>query len=161
MHPRAVAGLLLIFALMVAVVAMVLASNREGGIGDRFEGLDDDPQIFCSEPDPTPAAEGNGANLVLQDCAAGKINTVSRGGTIAVDLTGWSTTDAMYDFRNLRVSDPSILQTVVAPKVMDDEYFAVYRGLRSGQVTITAIYRYCVNDRCADSMLWETTVQVT
>lgn len=106
MHPRAVAALLLTFALMVAVAAIVLASNREGGIGDRFEGLDDDPQIFCSEPDPKPAAEGSGASLVLQDCAAGKINTVARGGTIAVDLAGWSTTDATYDgtsaFRILR-----------------------------------------------------------
>lgn len=44
---------------------------------------------------------------------------------------------------------------------MDAEYLALYRGARRGRVTITAVYRYCVNDKCADSMLWETTVQVS
>ena len=161
MHPRAVFGLLLISALVVAAVVVVLANNREGGIADPFEGLDDDPQIFCSQPDPKPLPESGRASLVLQDCAAGKVNALSRGGTIAIDLTGSSTADGTYDFRNLSVSDPSILQTVVAPKVMDADYFAVYRGVRGGRVTITATYRYCVNGKCADSMLWETKVQVT
>ena len=160
MNPRAVAGVLLFSALIVAAVAVVLVNNREG-ILDRFEGLDDDPQIFCSQPDPQPLAEGRGASLVLQDCAAGKTNTVSRGGTIAVDLAGSSTADTKYEFRNLSVSDPSILQTVVAPKVIDTDLFAAYRGVHGGRVTITAIYRYCFNGKCADSMLWETTVQVT
>lgn len=157
MHQRAVAGLLLISALVVAVVAV---ANRER-IADRFETLNDDPQLFCSQPDPQPVAEGSGASLVLQDCAAGKTNTVARGGTVAVDLMGSSDADTTYEFRNLSVSDSSTLQTVVAPKVMDADYFAVYRGVRSGRVTITAVYRYCPSGKCADSMLWETTVQVT
>lgn len=159
MHQRAVAGLLLISALVVAVVAVVAVTNREG-IADRFERLDDDPQIFCSQPDPIPVAQSSGASLVLQDCAAGKTNTVSRGGTIAVDLTGWSTADTTDEFRNLHVSDPSILQTVIAPKVTGADYFAVYQGVRSGGVTITAVDRYCSSGKCEDSMLWETTVQV-
>jgi hypothetical protein len=159
MHNRTIAGFLLIPALVV-VVSVVLAINRER-IADRFEKLNDDPQLFCSQPDPSPVAEGNGASLILQDCAAGKINTVPRGGTIAVDLIGSSSADTKYEFRDLSVSDPSILQTVVAPKTIDSDYFALYQGVRSGRVTITATYRYCFNDKCVDSMLWETTAVVS
>lgn len=161
MQKRALAGFLLIPAVVVAVVVVALVTNREGGTADHFEKLDDDPQIFCSLPDPAPVAGTSGASLVLQDCAAGKISSVRRGGTVAVDLIGSSSADTTYEFRDLSVSDPSILRTVLAAKPMDADYFAVYQAVRSGGVTITATYRYCVNGKCADSMLWETTVQVT
>src|SRR5712692_10097461 len=106
MHKRAVAGLLLIPALVVAVVAAVVVTNL-GRIVDRFETPNDDPQVFCSLPDPSPVAEATGGCF-----------------------------DSGAEFHDLTVSDPSILQTVSAPRTIDastrdgtparhSDYFAV------------------------------------
>ena len=170
MHKRPVAGLLLIPALVVAVVAAVVVTNL-GRIVDRFETPNDDPQFFCSLPDPSPVAEANGTSLVLQGCAAGKTYTLPRGGTIAIDLASGGGLDSGAEFHDLTVSDPSILQTVSAPRTIDastrdgtpgrhSDYFAVYRGIRTGRVTITALYRTCFNTSCNDTFQWEVTVQV-
>ncbi len=161
MHKRAVGSLLLIPALGVAVVAAVVVTNL-GRIVDRFETPNDDPQFFCSLPDPSPVAEG---------CAAGKTYTLPRGGTIAIDLASGGGLDSGAEFHDLTVSDPSILQTVSAPRTIDastrdgtpgrhSDYFAVYRGIRTGRVTITALYRTCFNTSCNDTFQWEVTVQV-
>src|SRR5260370_22088018 len=114
MHKRGVARLLLIPALVVAVVAAMVVTNL-GRIVDRFETPNDDPQFFCSLPDPSPVAEVNGTNLVLQGCAAGKTYTLPRGGTIPIELASGGGLDSGAGFHDLTVSDPSILHTVSSP----------------------------------------------
>jgi len=167
---QAVAGILLIPALVIAVVAtsaggralddQVGEANALDPIVDFYESPSDTPHLFCSLPDPSPLPDASATSLVLQDCAAGKTFTIGRGKTIAVDLT----TDGLTGFaiHGLSVSDSSILQTVTAPSTVSTfgDYFAVYRGVRSGRVDINAMWSYCVNG-CRDSMRWEVTVQVT
>ena len=170
MRKQAVAGILLIPALVIAVVAtsaggralddQVGEANALDPIVDFYESPSDTPHLFCSLPDPSPLPDASATSLVLQDCAAGKTFTIGRGKTIAVDLT----TDGLTGFaiHGLTVSDSSILQTVTAPSTVSTfgDYFAVYRGVRSGRVDINAMWSYCVNG-CRDSMRWEVTVQVT
>jgi hypothetical protein len=167
---QAVAGILLIPALVIAVVAasaggralddQVGETNALDPIVDFYETPNDTPHLFCSLPDPAPLPDASATSLVLQDCAAGKTFTIPRGKTIAVDLT----TDGLTGFaiHDLTVSDSSLLQTVTAPRTVSTsgEYFAVYRGVRSGRVDINALWSYCSNG-CRDSMRWEATVQVT
>src|SRR5258708_22605958 len=85
MHKGGVGSLLLVAALGVAVVAAVVVTNL-GRIVDRFETPNDDPQFFCSLPDPSPVAEANSTSLVLQGCAAGKTFSVPPCGPICSDL---------------------------------------------------------------------------
>jgi hypothetical protein len=167
MHNEPVVGLVLIPALIVAIVAAVLVTNRER-IADRFETPNDDPQFFCSLPDPSPVAEATGTSLLLEGCAAGKTYELKRGATMAVDLATGGRLDSGAQFHDLTVSDPSILQAVSAPVAIKStrdgatalDYVAVYKGVQSGRVTISALYRVCFG-RCTDSMRWETTVQVS
>ena len=170
MRKQAVAGILLIPALVIAIVAtsaggralddQVGEANALDPIVDFYESPNDTPHLFCSLPDPSPLPDASATSLVLQDCAAGKTFTIPSGKTIAVDLT----TDGLTGFamHDLTVSDSSILQTVTAPSTVSTvgDYFAVYRGVRSGRVDINAMWSYCVNG-CRDSMRWEVTVQVT
>ena len=170
MRKQAVAGILLIPALVIGVVVVsavgtalddqVGETNALDPIVDRYESPNDTPQVFCSLPDPSPSPDASAMSLVLQDCAAGKTFTIARGKTIAVDLTNYGLTG--FAIRDLIVSDSSILQTVTAPRIVSasGDYFAVYRGVRSGRVDITALWSYCFN-ACRDSMRWEATVQVT
>ena len=170
MRKQAVAGILLIPALVIAVVAtsaggralddQVGEANALDPIVDFYESPNDTPHLFCSLPDPSPLPDASATSLVLQDCAAGKTFTIARGKTIAVDLTTNGLTG--FAIHGLTVSDSSILQTVTAPSSISTfgDYFAVYRGVRSGRVDINAMWSYCVNG-CRDSMRWEVTVQVT
>ena len=168
MHKRKLAAIVLIPALVVAIVAALLVTNRER-IADRFETPNDDPQFFCSAPDPSPAAEANGTSLVLRGCAAGKTYTLLRGSTIAIDLASGGRIDSGADFHDLTVSDPSILQTVSVPRAISSsrdgkpalDFVAVYKGVHSGRVIISALYRVCFGGSCNDSLRWEATVQVT
>ena len=169
MRKQAVAGILLIPALALAVVVVspvatalddqVGETNALDPIVDFYESPSDTPHLFCSLPDPSPLPDASATSLVLQDCAAGKTFTIARGKTIAVDLT----TDGLMGFaiHGLTVSDSSILQTVTAPRTVSTsgDYFAVYRGVRSGRMEIDAVWSYCSNG-CRDSMRWEATVQV-
>jgi hypothetical protein len=167
---RAVAGILLIPALVIAVVAtsavgralddQVGETNALDPIVDFYETPNDNPQLFCGLPDPSPWPDASASSLVLQDCAAGKTFTIARGKTIAVDLTTYGLTG--FAIHDLTVSDSSILQTVTVPRTVSTfgDYFAVYRGVRSGRVDINALWSYCFNG-CRDSMRWEATVQVT
>ena len=169
MPKRTLTAVLLSSALIVAVLAAVLVTNRER-FADRLETPSDDPQFFCSTPDPSPAAEGNATSLRLQDCAAGKTFTLQRGETIAIDLaTGGRGLDLGAEFHDLAVSDPSILQTVSAPRTIDAgpqdgmrafDYFAIYKGVHSGRVTLSALYLTCFHGGCYDTLRWEATVQV-
>jgi hypothetical protein len=126
---------------------------------DFYERPNDTPQLFCSWPDTQSVAEVSDASLVLQDCAAGKTYTVPRGRTIGVDLTTYGFDG--FDIHDLRVSDSSILETIV-PRTLSitGDYIAVYRGIRSGRASISALWRYCFNGNCNDSLRWEATVQV-
>jgi hypothetical protein len=167
---QAVARILLISALLSAVVVVsavgtalddqVGETNALDPIIDFHEGPSDNPQLFCSLPDPSPRPEASATSLVLQDCAAGKTFTIALGRTIAVDLTPYGLTG--FAIHDLTVSDSSILQTVTAPRTVSTsgDYFAVYRGVRSGRVDINAVWSYCFSG-CGDSMRWEATVQVT
>lgn len=170
MRKLAIAGVLLICALVLAVVAasaLGRALDEQVGetssldpIVDFYERPNDTPQVFCNSPDPNPWPQASGTSLVLQDCSAGKTYTLRRGGTLAVDLT----TDGFTGFaiHDLTVSDSSILQAVTAPKTVSGfgDYFAVYRAVGSGRVDLNALWRYCSNG-CSDSLRWEATVRVT
>ena len=170
MRKQAVAGVLLISALVIAVVVVstvgralhdqVGETNALDPIVDRYESPNDTPQLFCSLPDPNPWPDASATSLVLQDCAAGKTFTIARGKTIAVDLTTYGLTG--FAIHDLTVSDSSILQTLTAPRTVSTlgDYFAVYGGVRSGRVDMNALWSYCFNG-CRDSMRWEATVQVT
>jgi hypothetical protein len=166
----AVARILLIPVLLIAVVAVPAVERElEDQVGeaspldpiiDWYESPNDTAQIFCNVSDPSPWPDANEASLVLQDCAAGKTYTLQRGETVAVDLSTYGFTG--FTIHDLTVSDPSILQTVTAPSAVSTfgDYFAVYRGVRSGRVDINAVWSYC-SDGCRDSMRWEATVLVT
>jgi hypothetical protein len=166
----AAARILLIPILLIAVVAVPAVERElEDQVGeaspldpiiDSYESPNDTAQIFCNVSDPSPWPDANEASLVLQDCAAGKTYTLQRGKTIAVDLSTYGFTG--FTIHDLTVSDSSILQTVTAPRTVSTfgDYFAVYRGVRSGRVDINAVWSYCGNG-CSDSMRWEAIVQVT
>lgn len=169
MRKLAIAGTLLIPALVLAAVAATAVgttlddrigeADRLDPIVDFTERPNDTPQLFCNMPDTNPVAEVSGASLVLQDCAAGKTYAIKRGSTVGVDLT----TDGFdgFEIHDLTVSDPSIVQTVVPKTVsISGDYIAVYRGIRRGRVNISALYRYCSNGNCEDSLRWEAAVQV-
>jgi len=167
---QAVAGILLIPALVIAVVVVsavgtafddqVGETNALDPIVDSYESPNDTPQFFCSLSDPSPLPDASATSLVLQDCDAGKTFSIARGKTIAVDLTTYGLTG--FAIHDLAVSDSLILQTVTAPRTVSTfgDYFAVYQGVRSGRVDINALWSYCFNG-CRDSMRWEATVQVT
>jgi hypothetical protein len=98
----AVAGVLLIPALVIAVVAASAVGRAlDGQVGetnaldpavDSYERPNDTPQLFCSWSDASPWPDASATSLVLQDCAAGKTYTLPRGKTIAVDLTTYGLT---------------------------------------------------------------------
>lgn len=171
MRKLAVAGVLLIPALVVVgVAAAAIGTALDDQIGetstldpvvDVYERPNDTPQQFCYSSDPRPWPDAVGASLVLQDCAAGKTYGVRRGSTIAVDLSTFGFDG--FDIHGLTVSDSSILQTVAAPKTAGTfgDYVAVYRAVRTGRVDINALWRYCSDGQCADSVRWEATVVVT
>jgi hypothetical protein len=124
-----------------------------------------DPGYFCTTPDPTPVANLN-ATVVLQECSAGKTVTISRGTTIAVDLQNFFGADTSDSWHDLDTSDSSVLETVVSPssrgiRPRSDE-IAVYRALRVGRATITAVLRHSGGGGgYARGHLWRVTVRVT
>lgn len=139
---------------------------------DLLRGPSDDPSLLCQSADPSPLTEVSNADLVLQACAAGKTFTIRRGDTIAVDLTGSGGVDTSGTFHNLTVSDSSILSTVVAPKTIAlnirngtrgrfFDYLSIYRAVRTGRATISALLNTCWNGGCNDTNRWRATVQVT
>lgn len=172
MTKLAIAGYLVIPALVLVAVSAAAVGRavddrvEESGaldpLVDVVERPADTPQLFCYARDPNPVTDLSGVGLVLQDCAAGKTFTVSRGTTIGVDLTT-SGFDG-FEMHDLVVSDWSILQTVEAPRIFPTttgDYVAVYRANRSGSATISALFRYCDGHGCVDSLRWVTAVQVS
>ncbi|HKW06032.1 MAG TPA: hypothetical protein VJS19_00525 [Candidatus Dormibacteraeota bacterium] len=172
MNKLALAGILLVPALvLIAVGSGAVGTALDDRVAedgplepfvDFYDKPADNPQLFCFARDPNPVTDLSGAGLVLQDCAAGKTFTVSRGTTIGVDLTN-SGFDG-FEIHDLVVSDWSILQTVEAPRTFPTttgDYVAVYRASRSGRATISALFRYCNGHSCVDSLRWITTVRVS
>jgi hypothetical protein len=119
----------------------------------------------CNMPDPSPLADV-GSPAVLQDCAVGKSVSISRGDTIAVDLQNVYGVDTYTEWRDLSVSDPSVLGTLRAParigiRPRSDEV-AVYVGLRSGESEVTAFQLACRPlDSCGGRSRWRVTVHVS
>ena len=153
---------------MLALAVLVLAAPA---IVDFLRGPSDDPSLLCTQPDPSPVAEADGAQVVLQACAAGTTFKIQRGETVAVDLTGSGGVDTSGTFHDLTVSDSWILSTVVTPNTIYlnmrngergrfFDFFAVYKGARSGRATISALLSTCVNVRCKDTNRWRASVEV-
>ena len=102
---RAIVGILLIPGLLAGLLLAFAAPS----IINLIKGPSDDPSLLCRSVDPSPVAEVNDAQLVLQACATGKTFTITRGETIAVGLTGSGGPDATGTFHDLSVSDSSVL----------------------------------------------------
>ena len=156
MSKRALVSILILPAI---VVAFGLVTHIDDVL-NLIVGPDNDPSYFCGAPDPSPVAD-IGSSTVLQDCSAGTTVSLKGGETIAVDLfasDGW---------HELKVSDQSILGTVVAPTRRDTpgryrvDEIALYRGLKPGQATITSVQVHCGGPfGCGRSHRWRVTVQV-
>ena len=168
MSRPAVFGLVLSAAVVVIAVAAAFAARPEGIADKLLEHPNDDPQFFCSAPDPKPVVAANDSDLLLQDCAAGTTHQLALGATLTIDLASGGRLDSAAVYHGLALSDPAILQTVSAPATIAGtregtpafDYVATYRGVRGGTVTISALYRTCLNGKCVDTLRWEAVVQV-
>jgi hypothetical protein len=155
--------------LLPGLLAVVFSAQWAPSILNFVLGPINDPGYFCTTPDPTPVANLN-ATVVLQECSAGKTVTISQGATIAVDLQNFFGVDTSDDWHDLGISDSSVLETVVSPssrgvRPRSDE-IAVYRALRVGQSTISAVLRHSGGaggyaGGYARGHLWSVTVRVT
>jgi hypothetical protein len=128
----------------------------------------DDPSYFCGTPDPSPLTTISAA-LVLQECAAAKTFTLEKGQTVALDLSGSAGVDTSDLWKDVAVSDASVLSTVSGPAQieMDSTYrrvdeVAIYRAAKSGQATISAVRQRCGGNafRCDKGHRWRATVRV-
>jgi len=164
-------GAIVSILLIPGLMALFLLAYAAPSIIHLIEGPSDEPSLLCRSADPSPVAELSDAQLVLQACAAGKSFTITRGETIAVDLTGSGGVDETGTFHQLSLSNSSILATVVSPRTIYSssrggtqgrffDYFAVYRGMRSGQTAISALLNSCLNGGCYDTNRRRATVNV-
>ena len=150
--------------LLPGLIAVVFLAVSAPLILNFVLGPINDPGYFCTTPDPTPVANLN-ATVVLQECSAGKTVTIRRSTTIAVDLQNFFGVDTSDVWRDLGVSDSSVLETVVSPssrgiRPRSDE-IAVYRAISVGQSMITAVLRHSGGGGGYDrGHLWSVTVRV-
>ncbi len=128
----------------------------------------DDPSYFCGTPDPTPLTTVNAA-LVLQECAVTQTFSLEKGQTVALDLSGSAGVDTSDLWRDVSVSDASVLRTVSAPAQIEEDStyrrvdeVATYRAEKSGQATISAVKQRCGGNtgRCDKGHRWRATVRV-
>jgi len=129
----------------------------------------DDPSYFCGTPDPSPPTTISAA-LVLQECAAAKTFTLEKGQTVALDLSGWAGVDTSDRWKDVTVSDTSVLSTVSGPAQIEvastfrrvDEV-AIYRAAKSGRATISAVKQRCggITSSCDKGHGWHATVRVS
>jgi hypothetical protein len=151
--------------LLPGLIAVVILAVWVPSILNFVLGPINDPGYFCNTPDPTPVANLN-ASVVLQECSAGKTVTANPGAIIAVDLQNFFGVDTSDDWHDLRTSNSSVLETVVSPssrgiRPRSDE-IAVYRALRAGQSTVSAVLRHSGGGGGhARGHLWSTTIRVT
>jgi hypothetical protein len=163
MSKRALVGILLLPAIIV-VLGLTLRSDQ---VLNFILGPVDDPQYFCFRSDPSPVVDV-ATSTVLQECSAGKTVSIRRGETIAVDLQNSSCVDSTTSWHDFHVSDGSILQTVVAQTsrggacTRSDE-IAVYRAVKTGQSSISAVQLVCggIGGGCGREHRWKVTVAVS
>ncbi|HEX7264014.1 MAG TPA: hypothetical protein VF383_07530 [Candidatus Dormibacteraeota bacterium] len=159
---RVLVGVLLIPA-MLLVAGVVFRSDE---ILNFILGPVDDPQYFCVTPDPSPLADV-GSSTVVQECSAGKTVSIGRGETIAVDLPNSPGVDQTRTWHDFRVSDGSVLQTVIAPTTRGDrrrsDLLAVYRAVKSGRSSISVMQLVCgaIGGACGRDHLWKVTIQAS
>jgi hypothetical protein len=158
MTKRAMVGIFLLPAMLV-VLGLVLRSDQ---VLNFILGPVDNPQYFCSIPDPSPVTE-LGSSTILQECSAGKTVSIGRGETIAIELP-YGGTDSITTWHDFHVSDESVLQTVVAPTNTSyrgrSEEIALYRAAKTGQSRISAVQTTCFRS-CGRDHRWMVTVEVS
>ncbi len=153
-----------------AVGAAGLVGTVVGGgiwLADSLYGPIDDPAYFCASSDPSPAA-GIAASLILQDCAAGKTYILARGATVAIDLPGGHGIDTSTTWKDVGVSNESVLATVAPLGKVGNEYnfeeVAVYRASQKGESTISATQVGCsanFGGTCDRDHRWVVKIEVT
>jgi len=129
----------------------------------------DDPSSFCSSPDPIPPSSVV-ADSILQDCAAGKTVTLSRGQRMAVVLRAYSNVDQYEEVTGFSVSNPNVVIAVggspyslPGPPNSGFHYeVAQFTAIQSGEATISAVDRYCNGNLqvCNRGFRWWVTIEV-
>lgn len=118
-------------------------------------------------PGPVPSQDLATAT-VLRECSAGAPVVIRRGETIAVDLQNLYGVDGSSVWQNVGVSDTSVLVTVTrsspigVPAPRDE--IVIYRGLRVGQSTISAVLFDCTTNfggHCDQGRRWSVNIRVT
>ncbi len=158
-------GAIVSILLIPGLMALFLLAYAAPSIIHLIEGPSDEPSLLCRSADPSPVAELSDAQLVLQACAAGTSFTITRGETIAVDLTGSGGVDETSTFHQLSLSNSSILATVVSPRTIYSSSRGgtqgrFFDGMRSGQTAISALLNSCLNGGCYDTNRRRATVNV-
>lgn len=128
----------------------------------------DDPSFFCQSPDPSPPSSIV-ADTIVQECAAGKTVTVSRGQTVAVALEAEWNVDTGTKWTDVSVANSGVLHDVNAPirvagQSVSNRYFvvAVYRANQPGDTTIDAVEHFCnAILKCDRGARWWVTIEVT
>jgi hypothetical protein len=157
MTKRALVGILLLPTVLV-VMALVLRSDE---VLNFILGPVDDPHYFCFVPDPSPVTD-LGSSTILQECSAGKTVSIGHGKTVAIELPSGGI-DSITIWHDFHVSDESVLQTVVAPTNTSatgpSKEIALYRAVKTGQSSISALQAICVRS-CGRDHRWKVTIQV-
>jgi hypothetical protein len=129
----------------------------------------DDPSAFCSSPDPSPPSSVV-ADSILQDCAAGKTMTLSRGQTMAVVLRAYSNVDQYEEVTDYSVSNPNVVSAVGGspysspgpPNSGFNYEVAQFTANQPGEATISALDRFCNGNLqvCNRGFRWWVTIEV-
>ena len=128
----------------------------------------DDPSFFCHSPDPSPPSSIV-ADRILQECAAGKTITLSRGQAVAVALEAEWNVDVGTQWGDLSVANSNVLRDVATPITVPgpanshrDFTVAVYRAYQPGEATISAVWRWCNGNlmTCDRGARWSVTIEV-
>ena len=127
----------------------------------------DDLSSFCNSPDPSPPSSIV-ADSTLQNCAAGKTITLSRGQTVAIALGAPFGADRWTQWSDLSVSDPNVVTALGgSPSILPGppnshlQYeLAVFRANQPGEAKISAVERGCAPQGCDRGFRWWVTIEV-
>ena len=128
----------------------------------------DDPSFFCTSPDPSPPSSVV-ADSIVQECAAGKTITLSRGQMVAVALESEWNTDVGSQWTDLSVENSNVLRDVNTPISVQAAAnsslrfeVAVYWADKPGETTISAVVRWCNENVmiCDRGARWWVTIDV-
>jgi hypothetical protein len=128
----------------------------------------DDPSAFCNSPEPSPPSSIV-ADSILQDCAAGKTMTLSRGQTLAIVLQAYTNVDRWTQWTAFSVSDPDVVSAVggspyslSGPRNSGFHYeVAVFSANQPGETTISSVLQGCAPLGCNRGWRWWVTIEVT